>query len=303
MIKVSRKNIIYRFAGTAEPVVKVKPGDRILFETLDAHSGTMPEGAIGADVSFADLTESNANPVSGLVYIEGTEANDTLAVKILKIDLLGPGFIPVRPKAGIVFDMAPQPMARIIHIKENKWFLNHEWSFPVRPMIGTIGTAVPGPGIATMYSGDHGGNIDNNFVREGATVYLPVKVPGALLGLGDVHASMGDAEASGGGIDICANVTVEVNVIKGGGLSSFPYIEYNGLLITCGHGSDIESAIETVTKETIRILAEQMKISSREAYQLISALGDVNISQACNCLGIDVTTRVAVPIFWSNKRR
>jgi amidase len=300
MDKVLRKNITYRFSDKEEAVVKVSSGAQILFETMDAHSGTVPAGAVGEDVAFIDLNENNANPVTGLVYIDGADVGDTLAVKIKKINLVGAGFIPVRPKTGVVFDMAPGPLARVIHIQDNQWQLNREWAFPIRPMIGTIGTAVSGHGIAAMHPGDHGGNMDNNFVREGATVYLPINVPGALLGIGDVHAAMGDTEVTGGGIDICADVLVEVNVVKKGALSRKPYIIIDNLLIMCGHGNNIETAIQSVAEEAISVLSEQMSISAREAYQLISAIGDVNISQACNCQGVDVTTRLAIPMFWLN---
>jgi amidase len=194
--------------------------------------------------------------------------------------------------------MAPEPLARVIHIEANKWKLNSKWAFPIRPMVGTIGTALPGQGVAAMYPGDHGGNMDNNFVREGATVFLPVNVPGGLLGIGDVHAAMGDAEVTGGGIDICADVFVEVNLVKKGALSRMPYIILDNLLILCGHGANAGIAIRSVTEEAIKVLSVEMSISEREAYQLISALGDVNISQACNIPGIDTTTRLAIPMFW-----
>jgi len=298
MDKISRKKITYRFSDENEAVLKVSSGAQILFETLDAHSGTVPAGAIGEDVAFIDLNENNANPITGLVCIDGAEIGDTLAVKINRIDLVGTGFIPVRPKAGVVHDMAPEPLARVIHIETNNWLLNSEWALPIRPMVGTIGTALPGHGIAAMHPGDHGGNMDNNFVREGATVYLPVNVPGGLLGIGDVHAAMGDAEATGGGIDICADVFVEVNLVKKGALSRMPYIIIDNLFILCGHGANIEMAIRSVTEEAIKVLSVQMRISAREAYQLISALGDVNIAQACNIPGLDVTTRLAIPMFW-----
>jgi acetamidase/formamidase len=35
----------------------------------------------------------------------------------------------------------------------------------------------------------------------GATVHLPVRVPGGLLALGDVRATMGDAEVTGTGVE------------------------------------------------------------------------------------------------------
>ena len=41
-----------------------------------------------------------------------------------------------------------------------------------------------------------------------------MRVPGALLQMGDVHATMGDAELCGTGIEIAAQITVRVNVLK-----------------------------------------------------------------------------------------
>ncbi|NLG85161.1 MAG: acetamidase [Firmicutes bacterium] len=301
MLRITRKNITYRFGEENPPVAVVKSGTVLVFETLDAHSGTVPKASAGTDVYFPDLDETNANPVTGLVYVEGARPGDTLAVRILDVQVTGQGFIPVRPKMGIIHDMSERPLARIVSVEGDRWVLNEQWSFPLRPMVGTIGTAIPGPGVPTMYPGDHGGNMDNNYVRKGATVYLPVMVPGALFGLGDVHAAMGDGEATSGGIDICAEVTVEINLVKGGGLSPYPYIEYEGMLITCGHGPDLSSAIASVTRETIKILSRQMNISTREAYQLISALGDIGIAQACNCPGVDVTTRLTIPMFWRHQ--
>ncbi len=298
MKKVTREKIQYRFSDLQEPALRVSPGEQILFETQDAHSGTVPYAGVGEDVGFEDLNEDTANPVTGLVYVEGAEAGDTLAVEIVDIVLVGSGFIPVRPKAGVLHDMAPEPLARVVHIKGDTWLLNQEWAIPTRPMVGTIGTAVPGTGIAAMHPGDHGGNMDNNYIRKGAVVYLPVNVAGALLGIGDIHAAMGDAEITGGGIDICADVLVEVQLIKEGALSRKPYVIFDNTLITCGHGPDLKSAIKIVTEETVGILSKQMNITPREAYQLISAFGDVNVSQACNIEGIDVTTRVAIPMLW-----
>src|SRR6185295_18224182 len=46
-------------------------------------------------------------------------------------------------------------------------------------------------------SGGYGGNMDFNEIVEGATVYLPVRNPGALLYFGDGHAAQGDGELTG----------------------------------------------------------------------------------------------------------
>ena len=61
-------------------------------------------------------------------------------------------------------------------------------------MIGAIGTAPRDRAIDSGMPEAHGGNLDCTLIRPGATLYLPVNVPGALLSLGDLHAAMGDGE-------------------------------------------------------------------------------------------------------------
>ena len=34
--------------------------------------------------------------------------------------------------------------------------------------------------------------MDSRLIKKGATVYFPVRVPGALLAMGDIHATMGE---------------------------------------------------------------------------------------------------------------
>src|SRR5262245_23515308 len=87
--------------------------------------------------------------------------------------------------------------------------------FPVRPMVGTLGVAPATGEISTLYPGAHGGNMDNNEVRPGCTVHLPVQVKGGLLSVGDVHASMGDGGVTMIGLEIPAVVTCTVSVLKG----------------------------------------------------------------------------------------
>lgn len=67
---------------------------------------------------------------------------------------------------------------------------------------------------ADGFVGNYGGNMDNKLITKGTRLYFPVRVPGALLQMGDVHATMGDAELCGTGIEIAAQITVRVNVLK-----------------------------------------------------------------------------------------
>jgi len=59
------------------------------------------------------------------------------------------------------------------------------------------------------------GHLDCMDVRPGAVLIVPVKVPGGGIYLGDAHAVIGEGEIALHGIDITADVTVRVEVVKG----------------------------------------------------------------------------------------
>jgi amidase len=67
---------------------------------------------------------------------------------------------------------------------------------PLAPMIGCFGVAPAlGQAISTATSGQHGGNMDYRLSGPGTTAWFPVSAPGALLFLGDCHASQGDGKS------------------------------------------------------------------------------------------------------------
>src|SRR5436853_447027 len=78
--------------------------------------------------------------------------------------------------------------------------------------------------LATGPAGPHGGNMDIVETCPGNTVYLPVFVPGGQLYLGDAHAAMGHGELSATGLEMPAESTITVDLIKGKRLS-WPRIE------------------------------------------------------------------------------
>ena len=57
--------------------------------------------------------------------------------------------------------------------------------------------------------------MDFNEIVEGATVYLPVNVPGAFLYVGDGHATQGDGELNGNALETSMDVEFTVDVIAG----------------------------------------------------------------------------------------
>ena len=107
----------------------------------------------------------------------------------------------------------------------------------LRPFMGQLGTT-PGVDLPDSHNaGDFGafllgapharavtadelaertdGHMDIDAVRAGAIVVAPVKVPGAGIYLGDMHAMQGDGEIAGHTCDVSGTVTLQVEVVKG----------------------------------------------------------------------------------------
>ena len=59
------------------------------------------------------------------------------------------------------------------------------------------------------------GHMDIDAVRAGAIIVCPVKVPGAGIYMGDMHAGQGDGEIAGHTMDVAGSVTLQVEVVKG----------------------------------------------------------------------------------------
>ena len=81
-------------------------------------------------------------------------------------------------------------------------------------MFGVIGVSPESGDISTFFADRHGGNMDDHVNGIGATVHLPVFQSGAQLAIGDMHASMGDGEISGTGVEIGGIGVIKVDVIK-----------------------------------------------------------------------------------------
>lgn len=66
-----------------------------------------------------------------------------------------------------------------------------------------------------LYENKTDGHMDCAQVREGAVLICPVKVPGAGIYMGDMHAMQGNGEVAGHATDCTAEIEVEVELLKG----------------------------------------------------------------------------------------
>ncbi|MBI2504268.1 MAG: acetamidase/formamidase family protein [Candidatus Latescibacteria bacterium] len=287
--RLSRQHLVYSLDKTHPPALEIAPGDTVVLETYDARTGT-----IQRDEDLLDHPHpKGSNPATGPILVRGAEPGDALCVEIQQIELAPRGFLGVKAGMGLLGELAGDFATRIVPIEGDQARFGERLRFPIRPMVGVIGTAPAGEGVSTGFPGPHGGNMDNRYVAPGSRVYLPVNVPGALLGIGDVHGAMGDGEITYIGLEICAEVSARVELLKGKTLRR-PLVETAEYWITTGDHPDTAQALRVAAEEMVRWMQERMQLSFAEAYMLMSAVVDVQICQCCGPGEFPVTTRAMI---------
>jgi len=221
------EELVYTFGGAA-PVRHIAPGTRLVTWTEDCYDGavTSPDqlpskvAPIGHD-----------NPQTGPFYVDGAEPGDTLVVRIEKLEPARaygisssfPGFgalngtdrtamlQPDLPETVWFYDVDRSKGVARTRSKDGK----KTWEVALAPFLGCLGVA-PGNGESrsTIVPDSFGGNMDCPEVRAGNTVYLGVRVPGALVSFGDGHFAMGDGEIIGTAVEGALNVELTIDLIK-----------------------------------------------------------------------------------------
>src|SRR4030095_13226980 len=115
----------------------------------------------------------------------------------------------------------------------------------------------------TGYPGTFGGNMDYNQLVEGATVYLPVNHPGALLFVGDSQAAQGDGELTGHALETSMDWTFTVDVIRGRGLGQ-PRLENAEFLMASGIANSLPEALQAATTNLSQWLEQEYKLNANE---------------------------------------
>ena len=286
MIRVTSETAIQNFSADHPPVVTVESGATILLSTADCFKGQIRDE--GTLVSQVD--RSLANPATGPVAIDGAEPGDTLAVDILELSPAVWGLTVAAPGMGLLGELVDQERTYLIEVGLDGIRLGAV-KIPYRPMLGVIGVAPACGAVSTVRPGAHGGNLDCTLIRQGATVYLPVAVPGALFAAGDMHAAMGDGEISGTGIEVPGTALLCLRVIKGLTIDA-PWVETGDSLVAIASAETLDAAVRAATMRAVRYIASSLSIDFVEAYVLAGAALRLRICQVVNPLA---TVRAEIP--------
>jgi len=285
---ITRGKVIYAMGKSSKPVLYVNPGETIQIETEDCFSYQLvkPTDSLEENVDF-----SRVNPATGPIFINGASPGDTLKVFIKSIDLDKQGVTVAMNGLGVLGHKVKDSQVEIIPIKNNNTIEFAGKEIACRPMIGVIGVAPEEGEVPNNTPGDHGGNMDTLEVSTGASVYFPVFVNGAYFALGDIHATMGNGEVCGTGVECRSVVELTVDICRKYHWR-IPVIETADYFYFVGSASTMDSAVEKATDEAVLFIEQVNRITWNEAYMMASLSVDFLISQAVNPLK---TARARIP--------
>jgi amidase len=281
-------NVKYLFA-TAEPVLRLKSGDILDTNTLDCFGNGLKKPGDTLSMAKGD------NPLAGPFYVEGAEPGDTLAVKILDLQVDGDmGVGAFSPGFGSINSSHYTPMLGG-ELPERVWFypvdhaantatfkamdMDFSVKIPMHPFFGCIGVApANGEARSSIVPAEFGGNMDSPEASVGNTVYFPVNVKGGLLYLGDGHAAMGDGEAAGSAIEVPLKARVQVSVIKGRTID-WPQFENDDAIMTVGAYRPLEDAARIALTELVHWIHRDYGLSELDAYELLSKVAKIHLNE------------------------
>jgi acetamidase/formamidase len=269
--------------------------------------------AIAASSVAHDFAKDGPHVVMGPVALENAQPGDVLKVEMISLvprvpygvisNRHGKGALPgefpensgPQPGAGAASPQLYNNVSKFVPIKQidGKWYgilsagEGKEAHIPVAPFMGTMGVA---PNVSgkpnSVPPGDYGGNLDIHYLTAGATLYLPVQVPGAMFFIADPHFAQGNGEVALTAIEGSLRTTLRFTVLKAGdpdipanGKLTGPFAETADYWIPIGLDPDLNEAMKKATREAVRFLSEKLGMDRATALAYLSAAADFEVSQ------------------------
>lgn len=293
-----------------------RPGDVIEVRFLDirpreSRNPRFAGRAFGSNAAaywgfhYADyLTEPRQREVVTIYEVETEPGRRTVAHAVYNYR-----WTPQTDPSGVVHTRIDYPGIPVDPATIEKNFdVLRDVEIPVRPHFGLVAVApAQGDLVDSVPPGNFGGNIDNWRLGPGAKVFLPVQVPGALLSIGDPHASQGDSELCGTAIE--CSMTAHIQVILHPAKTSSPFIrdlDYpmietpdEWVILGFAHGDylkelgtnaqseiyknpSLDPAMRDCFRKARRFLMTLRNLTEDEAISLLSVGVDFGIGQVAN---------------------
>lgn len=234
------------------PALRIRPGDEVVLDTLDAADAQMRPGdgveALGA------VRLSRVHPLTGPIAVEGARPGDVLVVEVLECVPAEIGYTVQIPGFGFLREQFPEPFLVRWQIDGHRAVSDDlpGVTLAAEPFLGTVGVApshdlldrvlareqavldaggmamppdptdalpgtgdVPARGLRTMPPRENAGNVDIRQTGIGTTLLLPVHADGALLSAGDGHFTQGEGETCGTAVEMAGTWRLRVDLRPG----------------------------------------------------------------------------------------
>lgn len=327
-----------KWSQSLTPALTVPSGAEITFDLLDGgHNQIRPDNEATA---LRDFDFAMTDPAFGPVYVESAEPGDVLKVEFLELEPGSYGWTALLPGFGLLADdaefAAATPALKVWDLTEagtagNKSgrkrlaLLKPGVGVEVRPFLGVCGVA---PDRAGEFStippyAMSGGNMDcRDASTVGATLYLPVNVPGALFSCGDGHAAQGDGEVCGTAIETPMKARLRLTVEKKGEREARGWRD--GRALACPHyvtgrkgreeiedeveadkgeyaalgiHEDVREASKMAVRGVIDWLESERGMTRVEAYMLCSVAGKLKMSEVVDMPNYAVSCALPLSVF------
>src|SRR5919204_4739348 len=289
--RLSRDEVIWAFGPDLEPVLEIDPRDTVTFETNDCFTGQIrSEEDLVTEIDLARI-----NSATGPVAVKGAEPGDSLVAEILDVRPIEWGVATLIPGFGQLIEKVRSPVTRLFEVRDGEIRMNERVRFPARPMVGVVGVATDGEELSNGLAGRHGGNLDDHLHGKGVRIYFPVRRPGGMFAVGDMHASMGDGEICFTGVEIAGEVDVRFGLLKGK-QARWPVTELADRWLPHATAPEYPEALALVSEEAARLLVDEHRFSIEDAFIFLSVACDAGVAQACKpAPGFGTIARFTIP--------
>ncbi len=280
------------FSRELPPVLRIAPGDRVTFRTLDVGWGCFENPDPFAPATpwpHRDPERDPGHAIVGPVWIEGARKGMTLEVRVLALRTGTWGWT----SAG----GAPTPTNTRLGLAggerhTERWALDPDAGLGrnargervrLRPFMGILGMPPDEPGRhSTVPPRACGGNIDCRELVEGSRLLLPIPVDGALFSTGDGHAVQGDGEVAGPALE-CPMERAELGFDLRPDLRlERPRAHTPAGWITFGFDPDLDEAMAVALSDMLDLIVELRGGDRRRAMALASLVVDLRVTQVVN---------------------
>jgi acetamidase/formamidase len=275
------------FDRDAPPVLTVDPGDTVVARSLDA-SGFLERQHSPGEQRPTMFDGRRGHCLTGPIEVRGAEPGNILAVRIVTADPGDWGWTVAGAKDNALnraLGLTGAPSWLLWEIDADAGTATSDRGHTVRisPFLGVIGMPPNEPGrhstIPPRSAG--GGNIDCRDLTAGATLFLPVTVPGALLHLGDGHAAQGDGEVSGTAIECPMTTEVALDVVTDAPVPGLHAVTPHGR-ITFGFDADLNAAMTEALAAMVTWMQYLYDVDRGTATALASSVVDLRVTQVVN---------------------